>query len=229
MAVNLVVALDFDKLDTAEKLVEQLEPSTCALKVGSEMFTRFGPTFVRQLVDKRFRVFLDLKFHDIPTTVAKACQASAELGVWMVNLHASGGRKMMDSARAALDSYGETRPLLIAVTVLTSMNADEFSFLNHETISQHVERLAKNSLDAGLDGVVSSALEVPLIKACCGQAFLTVTPGIRFDTENTDDQSRVTTPSAALRAGSDYLVVGRPITLSENPMEVVHHILQTKH
>jgi orotidine-5'-phosphate decarboxylase len=229
MAVNLVVALDFDNLYTAEHLVEQLDPRACALKVGSEMFTLFGPAFVKQLVDKSFRVFLDLKFHDIPSTVAKACQASAELGVWMVNLHACGGRKMMDAARIAIEAYGETRPLLIAVTVLTSMNVVEFSSLYHETISQHVERLAKFSLDAGLDGVVSSALEVPLIKACCGQAFLTVTPGIRLDTNSADDQSRVNTPSAALKAGSDYLVVGRPITSSENPMEVVHQILQTKH
>lgn len=224
---TLIVALDFDNQTTAFELIDQLDPKQCAVKVGSEMYTLFGPAFVRALVAKQFKVFLDLKFHDIPNTVAQACVASAELGVWMINVHASGGMRMMQAASTALDGYGVNRPLLIAVTVLTSMSALELSTLGiSTTLAEHVCMLARHAQEAGLDGVVSSALEVPLIKATCGQHFLAVTPGIRMPGGNQDDQTRIVTPALALKAGSDYLVVGRPITRAADPAQVVSEILR---
>ncbi len=224
MAAKLIIALDFDNQLTAMALVNQLDPSLCALKVGSEMFTLFGPQFVRALVEKQFNVFLDLKFLDIPNTVAHACAAAAELGVWMINVHASGGLTMMQAARDALKPYGAHRPLLVAVTVLTSMGADVFA--SNVSVESQVCELALLAQKASLDGVVCSVLEVPAIKAACGGAFLTVTPGIRFSMDNFDDQVRVSTPAAALKAGSDYLVVGRPITKASDPQHVVRNFLQ---
>lgn len=222
----LIVALDFDNQQVAMQLIEKLDPNLCALKVGSEMFTRFGPNFVWELVDKQFRVFLDLKFHDIPNTVAQACKAAADLGVWMLNVHASGGFAMMQAARQALSSYGETRPLLIAVTVLTSMSQTDLIQMGivgdlHVRVSQ----LAQLAQDVGLDGVVCSAQEVGRIKSICGPQFLTVTPGIRLATDQVDDQVRVCTPDEALKAGSDFLVVGRPITKAPDPAKALQDFL----
>ena len=221
---KLIVALDVDQEDTAWALVDKLDPRTCALKVGSELFTRLGPTFVRALVARQFNVFLDLKFHDIPNTVARSCIACAQLGVWMINVHALGGPKMMRAAREALDSQLNHRPLLIAVTVLTSMDESELSIIGFPSLEDKVLHLAKQTQAAGLDGVVSSALEVSKIKSACGPEFIIVTPGIRLVNSPADDQTRITTPARALKAGSDYLVVGRPITQSENPRQVIQSL-----
>lgn len=228
MTPKLIVALDFDNEHAALSLIEKLDPKSCALKVGSELFTLFGTDFVKQLVKRQFKVFLDLKFHDIPNTVANACKAGAELGVWMMNVHASGGVSMMQAARRAVDAYGANRPLLIAVTVLTSFNQTELTSIGINTpIMEHVKKLAILTKESGLDGVVSSAQEVNLIKRACGDQFITVTPGIRLTDDANDDQSRVMTPEQAINEGSDYLVVGRPITQSLNPELVVAEILKS--
>ncbi|KTC79710.1 orotidine-5'-phosphate decarboxylase [Legionella cherrii] len=228
MTPKLIVALDFDNEHAALSLIEKLDPKSCALKVGSELFTLFGTDFVKQLVKRQFKVFLDLKFHDIPNTVANACKAGAELGVWMMNVHASGGVSMMQAARRAVDAYGANRPLLIAVTVLTSFNQTELTSIGINTpIMEHVKKLAILTKESGLDGVVSSAQEVNLIKRACGDQFITVTPGIRLTDDANDDQSRVMTPEQAIKEGSDYLVVGRPITQSLNPELVVAEILKS--
>lgn len=225
MHTKLIIALDFDKRVDALSLVDQMDPSLCALKVGSEMFTLLGPDFVRELVDRHFNIFLDLKFHDIPNTVARACHLSADLGVWMLNVHASGGLEMMQAAREALNHYS-TPPLLIAVTVLTSMNAEGLASIGvGSTVDHQVRHLASLAKTAGLDGVVCSAQEAALIKAHCGRDFLAITPGIRLASSEADDQSRIMTPQAAIRAGSDYLVVGRPITRATCPQHVVADIL----
>lgn len=219
----VVVALDFDDKAKALALVDQLDPQQCRLKVGKEMFTLFGPDWVKTLVDKGFDVFLDLKFHDIPNTVAKAVAAAAELGVWMVNVHASGGRRMMEAAKAALAPYGDKAPLLIAVTVLTSMTDEELQELGVSASSaeEQVLLLASLTQAAGLDGVVCSAQEAPQLKATLGQDFKLVTPGIRPAGSDAGDQRRVLTPKEALAAGSDYLVIGRPITQADDPMAVL--------
>ena len=227
MQPKLIVALDYDNREDALSLVSQLDPHQCALKVGSELFTLLGADFVRGLINLRFKVFLDLKFHDIPNTVAHACQISAALGVWMVNVHASGGFDMMQAARKALESH-KKRPLLIAVTVLTSMNEAGLASVGVNTsLDSHVLHLAQMARDAGLDGVVCSAHEVALIKQHCGPHFLAVTPGIRLPTQSANDQSRIITPELAIKAGSDYLVVGRPITRAANPRQVVADLLSS--
>jgi len=228
MSRKLIVALDFTNEAEARKLIEQIDPKLCALKVGSEMFTLFGTGFVKNLVAKGYAVFLDLKFHDIPNTVAQACRAAAELGVWMINVHASGGRKMMTAARQALDVYGLDRPLLIGVTVLTSMSEGELTESGiDDSLAHQVTRLTTLAQESGLDGVVCSAHEVPAIKTACGTSFITVTPGIRLAGDALNDQSRVVTPEQAIQLGSDYLVVGRPITRSEQPEAVIRRILQS--
>lgn len=227
MSTKLIVALDYDRQAAAIALVDQLDPSLCALKIGSEMFTLFGTDLVKLLVAREFKIFLDLKFHDIPNTVANACKAAAELGVWMINVHASGGLAMMQAARQALVSYGDYRPLLVAVTVLTSMSAADLIAAGvNEPLEQRVCALARLAREADLDGVVSSALEVPAIKAECGNDFLAITPGIRLLSNKQDDQVRITTPELALKAGSDYLVLGRPITQANDPALAVHDILK---
>ncbi|MCH9690176.1 MAG: orotidine-5'-phosphate decarboxylase [Gammaproteobacteria bacterium] len=200
--MQLIVALDIDNKAKALALVDTWDPSWCILKVGLEAFTRFGPSFVRDLVARGFRIFLDLKFHDIPNTVAASCRAAADLGVWMLNVHAAGGLAMMQAARDALAVYGDKKPYLIAVTVLTSQEAS----------SAQVIALAERVKKAGLDGVVCSALEVPQLKKNCGHDFLTVTPGIRLAGDSMDDQKRVVTPEKARALGSDYAVIGRSIT-----------------
>lgn len=223
----LIVALDYPQLAPAMDLAERLDPKYCRVKVGKELFTACGPAIVEKLQAKGFECFLDLKFHDIPATVAKAVQAAANLGVWMVNVHASGGASMMQAAREALVRTSSPT-LLIGVTVLTSMSAEDFAQAGFSgSLEQRVALLAKLSADAGLDGVVCSALEVELIKKICGEKFLTVTPGIRLAGDDHQDQSRVVTPQAAIAAGSDYLVMGRPITQAPDPAGRCFEILQS--
>lgn len=223
----IVVALDFEQKTAALELVSRLDPSLCRLKVGKEMFTHFGPDFVKELQQRHFEVFLDLKFHDIPTTVAKAVQAAADLGVWMVNVHASGGSRMMSAARQALDSYGTKRPLLIAVTVLTSMEQSDLTELGiNRTPAEQVQHLAALTQQSGLDGVVCSAHEAQMLKQQFGQQFCLVTPGIRPSFATADDQKRVMTPSQALAAGVDYMVIGRPVTKAEDPLAALQAIYQ---
>ncbi|WP_299076833.1 orotidine-5'-phosphate decarboxylase [uncultured Paraglaciecola sp.] len=222
---KVVVALDFDRVHNAQSFADKLDPALCKLKVGKEMFTHFGPSFVKTLVDRNFDVFLDLKFHDIPNTVAKACQAAADLGVWMVNVHASGGPKMMAHAMESLESYGANRPFLIAVTVLTSMDQQQLAAIGIDsTPAQQVLKLAKLTHSCGLDGVVCSAQESSLLKAEVATDFQLVTPGIRPEGAAQGDQLRIMTPKQAIQAGSDYLVIGRPITQSADPLSALMEI-----
>lgn len=222
---KIIVALDFPDPEAALALVDRLDPARCRLKVGKELFTRSGPDLVRKLGDRGFGVFLDLKFHDIPNTTSAAVAAAADLGVWMVNVHASGGERMMQACRERLESYGAQRPLLIAVTVLTSMSAEDLAGVGiADTPAAQVSRLATLTRNCGLDGVVCSAQEAPMLRAEQGDDFLLVTPGIRPATAQQGDQQRVMTPAAALRAGSDYLVIGRPITRAADPLAALEAI-----
>lgn len=222
----IVVALDYDNRDKALAFVDQINPQDCRLKVGKEMFTRFGPQLVHDLQSRGFDVFLDLKFHDIPNTAAKAVAAAADLGVWMVNVHASGGARMMQAAREALAPFGQDAPLLIAVTVLTSMEASDLADIGI-TLSpaEHAERLARLTQQCGLDGVVCSAQEAVRFKSALGKAFKLVTPGIRPEGSAAGDQRRIMTPQLAQQAGVDYMVIGRPVTQSENPSQTLRDIL----
>lgn len=215
---RVIVALDFPRGDDALNLVKRLDPAACRLKIGKEMFTREGPALVEKIIADGFDVFLDLKYHDIPNTVAAACAVAADLGVWMVNVHASGGRKMMESARERLAGFRD-RPLLIAVTVLTSMGAEDLAELGLEVSPEtQVLRLAALTESAGLDGVVCSPREAVAIRAQSSADFRLVTPGVRPAAASLDDQKRVMTPGDAIRAGSNYLVVGRPITAAADPL-----------
>lgn len=227
---KIVVALDYADTKSALALVNQLDPAICRLKVGKELFTAAGPQLVESLVAKDFGVFLDLKFHDIPTTVAKACEAASRLGVWMLNVHASGGTEMMQAAREGVAKSGHT-PLLIAVTVLTSMNQSMLSQIGVAGgLQDQVLRLATLTKTSGLDGVVCSAQEATLLRENLGQNFCLVTPGIRPASASLDDQSRVVTPSEALKLGASYLVIGRPITKATDPLkalQVIHQELQS--
>jgi len=221
---KIIVALDYPLAALALALAEQLDPTLCRLKVGKELFTACGPQLVEQLVRKGFGVFLDLKFHDIPNTVANACAAASRLGVWMINVHALGGRAMLEAARAAVDK-SEQRPLLVAVTVLTSIDQQALAEIGMPgSIEQTVLRLAGLAKDSGLDGVVCSALETPALRRTLGTEFCLVTPGIRPTASDTDDQSRVATPAEALRQGSNYLVIGRPITQAADPLQALRRI-----
>ncbi|WP_228289117.1 orotidine-5'-phosphate decarboxylase [Marinobacter salinisoli] len=228
---NIVVALDFPSENPALALADALDPDKCRLKVGKELFTRCGPQLVRNLQGRGFDVFLDLKFHDIPNTTSAAVAAAADLGVWMVNVHASGGERMMTACRERLEAFGADRPLLIAVTVLTSMSGADLAGIGLSgSPEEHVARLATLTRNCGLDGVVCSAQEAPKLKADQGEAFKLVTPGIRPASADRGDQQRVMTPSEAIRAGSDYLVIGRPITQAEDPlaaMEAIYNELAT--
>lgn len=228
MTSPLIVALDFDNQREALALIDTLDPASCALKVGNEMFTRFGVDWVRLLIAKEFRVFLDLKFHDIPNTVAQACKAAADLGVWMTNVHASGGEAMMNAAREAIEPFGAQRPVLIAVTVLTSFSQACLDVLGvNKSIEQQVVDLALLARRSGLDGVVCSPHEVSILKKQCGNSFLTVTPGIRLDGDDKGDQHRIATPNQAIALGADYLVIGRSITRAKDPTEVIRRVLLT--
>ncbi|QYJ95677.1 orotidine-5'-phosphate decarboxylase [Shewanella spartinae] len=221
----IIVALDYDNKSEALQLIDQLDPKMCRLKIGKEMFTLFGPELVKEIHSRDFDLFLDLKFHDIPNTVAKAVAAAAELGVWMTNVHASGGLAMMQAAREALLPYGDKAPLLIAVTVLTSMSDDELALLGiNVPAAEHVKRLASLTKQAGLNGIVCSAQEASMLKTEFGADFKLVTPGIRPAGSDKGDQHRVMTPTQALAAGSDYLVIGRPITKAANPLAALTEI-----
>ena len=225
MTNKIIVALDYEKESDALALVDQIDPSLCRLKVGKEMFTTLGMNFVKQLHQRNFDVFLDLKYHDIPNTVARAVRSAADLGVWMVDLHASGGLRMMEEAKRILEPYGKDAPLLIAVTVLTSMeDLDLLQIGINASLREQVLRLAHLTQRAGLDGVVCSPQEVEILRNACGEDFKLVTPGIRPIGADFGDQRRVMTPTAAIRAGSDYLVIGRPITKADNPAEVLRSI-----
>ena len=225
MTSKIIVALDYEKESDALALVDQIDPNLCRLKVGKEMFTTLGMNFVKQLHQRNFDVFLDLKYHDIPNTVARAVRSAADLGVWMVDLHASGGLRMMEEAKRILEPYGKDAPLLIAVTVLTSMeDLDLLQIGINASPMEQVLRLAHLTQRAGLDGVVCSPQEVEILRNACGEEFKLVTPGIRPIGADFGDQRRVMTPTAAIRAGSDYLVIGRPITKADNPAEVLRSI-----
>ena len=225
MTSKIIVALDYEKEAEALALVDQIDPSLCRLKVGKEMFTTLGINFVKQLHQRNFDVFLDLKYHDIPNTVARAVRSAADLGVWMVDLHASGGLRMMEEAKRILEPYGKDAPLLIAVTVLTSMeDLDLLQIGINASPMEQVLRLAHLTQRAGLDGVVCSPQEVEILRNACGEEFKLVTTGIRPIGADFGDQRRVMTPTAAIRAGSDYLVIGRPITKADNPAEVLRSI-----
>ncbi|GLX86517.1 orotidine 5'-phosphate decarboxylase [Thalassotalea loyana] len=225
---KVVVALDFNKQADALSFIDKIQPSDCRLKVGKEMFTHFGPEFVKTLSNRGFDVFLDLKFHDIPNTVAKAVSAAADLGVWMVNVHASGGQKMMEQAKLALEAYGKDSPLLIAVTVLTSMSREDLQGIGIDMDPQeHVLRLANLTKKSGLDGVVCSAMEAEMLKQNLGEDFKLVTPGIRPAGSSVDDQKRIMTPKQAVDVGVDYLVIGRPITKADDPHAVLTQINQS--
>ncbi|ENM5826004.1 orotidine-5'-phosphate decarboxylase [Vibrio metoecus] len=222
---KVIVALDYDNLADALAFVDKIDPSSCRLKVGKEMFTLFGPDFVRELHKRGFSVFLDLKFHDIPNTCSKAVKAAAEMGVWMVNVHASGGERMMAASREILEPYGKDRPLLIGVTVLTSMESSDLQGIGIQSSPQdHVLRLATLTKNSGLDGVVCSAQEASLLKQNLGREFKLVTPGIRPAGSEQGDQRRIMTPAQAIAVGSDYLVIGRPITQAEQPALVLQEI-----
>lgn len=224
---RIIVALDYEQQGEALALVDQLDPAQCRLKVGKEMFTRFGPAWVERLQDRGFGIFLDLKFHDIPNTASRAVEAAADLGVWMVNVHALGGRRMMEACAGKLARRSGRAPYLIAVTMLTSMEAQDLAELGIAgTPLELVERLARLGQSAGLDGVVCSARESALLREKMGPDFIQVTPGIRPAFAQSGDQRRVATPAEALAAGSHYLVIGRPITQASDPMEALGRIQQ---
>jgi len=215
---RIIIALDYPSAEAANVLLAQLDPARCRVKVGKELFTAAGPAFVSKLVEQGFDVFLDLKFHDIPNTVAKACQAAAGLGVWMLNVHALGGGRMLAAAREAVDN-SDHRPLLIAVTILTSMGPAELEQIGLAgDAREHVRRLAQLAQEAGIDGVVCSPLEVAMLRQHIDPSFKLVTPGIRPKGADVGDQTRIMTPAEAIAAGSDYLVIGRPITQQPDPM-----------
>ena len=228
MVSPIIVAVDFADVKSAWNFIDRVDPKDCRLKIGKEIFTHAGPDFIKQIMQKGFDVFLDLKFHDIPNTVAKAIAATADLGVWMTNVHASGGSRMMTAAKDALYSYGKDAPILIAVTVLTSMESTDLQEvgINISPLEQ-ATRLAILAKNCGLDGVVCSAKEVQSFKTRLGSDFKLVTPGIRPAGTNPDDQRRIMTPQRAQAAGSDYLVIGRPITQAEDPAKALQTILAT--
>ncbi|CUX96985.1 orotidine-5'-phosphate decarboxylase [Candidatus Hoaglandella endobia] len=223
----VIVALDYADAHQALAFADRVSPRQCQFKIGKEIFTYTGPSLVRDLQKRGFNIFLDLKFHDIPHTVAKAVSAAAELGVWMLNIHAIGGERMMVAARNALVSFGTQAPILIAVTVLTSMNDADLRKLGIASSAfDYTVRLAVMAKQCGLDGVVCSAWEVSQLRTNCGAAFTLVTPGIRCTGNDTGDQHRVMTPLQAQQAGVNYMVIGRPITQSVDPPAALDNILR---
>jgi orotidine-5'-phosphate decarboxylase len=219
---RIIVALDFNEAKIALSLVDSLDPKLCRLKVGKELYTACGPDLIKQIQDRGFEVFLDLKFHDIPNTVAKAVNVAGNMGVWMLNVHASGGQAMMEAAREALLKFGSQRPKLIAVTVLTSLAQVDLNQVGIDcSPEEQVSKLAFLTRDAGLDGVVCSAAETRVLRVKLPKEFCLVTPGIRRATDAVGDQKRVLGPADAVRSGSNYLVVGRPITQADSPNEAL--------
>ncbi|MDD3266764.1 MAG: orotidine-5'-phosphate decarboxylase [Burkholderiales bacterium] len=224
MNKKIIVALDFNDIEEVINFVSTISPSECRLKVGKELFTAYGPQIIQELHNRGFEVFLDLKFHDIPNTVYKAIKVAANLGVWMVNVHASGGREMMQKARQAIIESTH-KPLLIAVTILTSMSNEAVAEIGYsKNLTEQALHLAKLSYECGLDGVVCSAHEASLIKSNTNSEFLTITPGIRLSDSKTDDQTRIMTPKNAIDNKADYLVIGRPITKADKPAEILAKI-----
>lgn len=221
----IIVALDFPEPAKALALAARLNPGMCRLKVGKELFTAGGPQIIESLHRKGFEIFLDLKFHDIPNTVAGAVKAAAALGVWMVNVHASGGRRMMEAAREALEHCTSKRPWLIAVTMLTSLDQEDLREVGIEmSAHQMVHVLASLSNQCGLDGVVCGSHETIMLRNVLGEKPLLVTPGIRLDDSPQDDQKRVSSPQEAIKKGASYLVIGRPITQASDPVLVLEKI-----
>jgi orotidine-5'-phosphate decarboxylase len=221
---RIVVALDFPDAQGALAAAARLDPRLCRVKVGKELFVAAGPSVVEHLHERGFEVFLDLKFHDIPNTVAGACRSAARLGVWMLNVHASGGEAMLRAARDAVDGLTKP-PLLVAVTILTSLDDAALARIGFTgTVREHVESLARLTRECGLDGVVCSAQEAPWVRAAAGSSFMLVTPGIRLATDERGDQTRAVTPPEAIELGADYLVIGRPITRASDPVAVLESI-----
>ncbi|OCG07454.1 orotidine 5'-phosphate decarboxylase [Gilliamella sp. wkB178] len=228
MSSPIIVAVDFADVKSAWDFIDRVDPKDCRLKIGKELFTHAGPEFIKKVMQKGFDIFLDLKFHDIPNTVAKAVAATADLGVWMTNVHASGGSRMMEAAKDALYAYGKDAPLLIAVTVLTSMESADLKEIGiNASPLEQTTKLAILAKNCGLDGVVCSAKEVQSFRTRLGSDFKLVTPGIRPVGTNPDDQRRIMTPQRAQAAGSDYLVIGRPITQAKDPAKALQLILST--
>lgn len=222
---KIIVALDYDNQEDVLSLITKLDPDLCRLKIGKELFTACGPDIVKRVQDSGFDVFLDLKFHDIPATVAKACSSAAQLGVWMLNVHALGGSEMLKSARKAIND-SDRSPLLIAVTILTSFDQSQLDEIGlTHPLDEQVIRLASLSKSAKLDGVVCSAKEAGFITDKLGKDFILVTPGIRPAGSQQNDQKRIMTPEMALKSGSDYLVIGRPITQSNDPLMALQKIV----
>ena len=223
---KIIVAIDKPDAQGARSLVAALDPHLCRVKIGKESFVAAGPQLIESIQNLGFDVFLDLKFHDIPNTVAQACKVAARLGVWMVNVHAAGGRAMMSAARNAIDqTTAKSKPKLIGVTVLTSMQESELSEIGVPgKLDEQVLRLAKLSAECGLDGVVCSALEAVTLRQEIHAEFLLVTPGIRLPSAAKDDQVRIVMPQDALRAGASYLVIGRPITAASDPRAALEEI-----
>lgn len=226
----VIVALDFAGEAETLAFVRCLDPGLCQLKIGKELFTASGRRLAETLINQGFKLFLDLKYHDIPNTVAQACRVAADMGVWMVDMHASGGRRMMEAAAEAVANRTD-KPLLIGVTVLTSMEQSDLAEIGLDiSPEQQVLRLAKLAQSSGLDGVVCSAHEAAPLRQTLGQDFVLVTPGIRLDVAgNNDDQRRIMTPAEALAAGSSYLVMGRPVVQAADPVAVLREINRTAH
>lgn len=223
---RIIIALDMASDDEVMSLLRQLDPASCRVKVGKELFTRYGPALVRQISGMGFDIFLDLKFHDIPNTVNKAVAAAAELGVWMLTLHAAGGAEMLRAAHEAV-ANSEHKPLLVAVTLLTSLEQDDLAVQGvQRTPLEQVQRLASLAQECGMDGVVCSAAEAGELRKLLRKDFLLVTPGIRPQGDAANDQKRIVTPAAAVQEGSDYLVIGRPITRAREPVEKLSLIQQ---
>ncbi len=222
MENKIIIPLDLDH-SSAINIAKKLNPDLCKLKVGSQLFTSSGPKIISELNDLKFDIFLDLKFYDIPNTVYQSVKSALDLGVWMVNVHASGGAKMLESAKKAIESANSST-ILIAVTILTSFSKENMANLGISDLDKHILNLGKLAYDCGLDGVVCASTDTQSIKKNFGKNFLTVTPGIRPAWSSLDDQSRVSTPAEALRNGSDFLVIGRPITGSKDPIKALERI-----
>ena len=222
MENKIIIPLDLDH-SSAINIAKKLNPDLCRLKVGSQLFTSSGPKIISELNDLKFDIFLDLKFYDIPNTVYESVKSASDLGVWMVNVHASGGAKMLESAKKAIESVNSST-ILIAVTILTSFSKENMANLGISDLDKHILNLGKLAYDCGLDGVVCASTDTQSIKKNLGKNFLAVTPGIRPAWSTLDDQSRVSTPAEALRNGSDFLVIGRPITGSKDPIKALERI-----
>ncbi len=222
MTNRIIIPLDME-YTSAVSIADKLDPNICRLKVGNQLFTSSGPKIVKTLHDKGFEIFLDLKFHDIPNTVYESVRSAANLGVWMINVHASGGSKMLDASKKALEGFDKP-PLLVGVTILTSISEEILTEIGFNNLDKQVMRLTKLAERSGLDGVVCAASDASKVKQTCGESFLTVTPGIRPRDADLNDQSRTSTPNEAIANGSDFLVIGRPITGSEDPTNALENI-----